>query len=198
MTRSEIFNPLYSPGSLPDSDPLTILQSGGLVLMPTANLWQMVADVRNRSAIRRLLTVCPPTPINWPELIFCDHHTLLEWFPRLHPKLDNLLLYHEQSVCVHTPTTGRIPTRLVDERGEVRVRLAGETLTSQLCREQGYPLVGMLGTPDPQSPLPTRFGRIRSDVVRAANFTVLRRQKEDLAPEPLMRVRMEGDELRFL
>jgi L-threonylcarbamoyladenylate synthase len=198
MTRTDFFSPFHPITTTNETGPLSTLRSGGLVLLPTANLWQMVADFRHRGAIQRLLSICRPSPVNHPELIFADHQALLSWFPRLHPKLDNLLLYHHRAVVIRVPATNRIPDALVDERDEVAVRLACDTFTYRLCEDQESPLVAMLGTPAPQAGLPTRFGRIRSDVLRAADYTVRRRQKEDIADEPIMTVRMESDELHFL
>lgn len=191
-------SPAYHPPPPRGFRALSTLRRGGLVLLPTANLWQLVADARQPETVRRMLSICPPSTQNRPELIFPDRETLLEWCPELHPKLDGLLIYHRRALTVLTPATPPIPASFVDERGEVAVRLALDSFCYRLCEDQEAPLAATLALGAGASDLPTRFGRIRSDVLRAADHTLQRRQTEELDTLPAVRVRLEGDELEFI
>lgn len=169
-----------------------------MVLMPTANLWQLVVQGDNYPAVGRMLQLCPASKTNRPELVFSDRHSLLTWFPRLHPKLDTLLSYHGRALTILTPANDRVADALIDKRGEVAVRLAIDTDCHALCKRLGKPLAAILAIGCGQTDLPTRFGKLRSDVLQAASFTVTRRQREDLDTQAALRIRLKNDEVEFV
>ena len=168
-------------------------------MLPTANLWQLVVDCRQTKAVNHLLQICPGGPLNRPELVFPDRESLLEWCPALHPKLDNLMVYHQRALTVIIPAGPRVPLALTDQRGEVAVRLALDSFCYRLCEDLEGPLAACHAVGAAARNLPTRFGRIRSDVVRAADFTVTRRQREELGTLPAVRVRLNAvEEIEFV
>ena len=177
---------------------LSTLRQGGLVLLPTANLWQLVTDARQPTAVKRLTGACRGGSPNCPELVFADRDTLLSWFPQLHPKLDTLLSYHGRTVTMFTPATNMVPSVMVNDRDEVAVRLAMDSFCYRLCEDLEAPLAAVLAMPPDGKDLPTRFGKVRSDLLRMADYTVQRRQREELDSAPAVRVRMDGDQLEFL
>ncbi|WP_116105432.1 Sua5/YciO/YrdC/YwlC family protein [Lewinella sp. IMCC34191] len=177
---------------------LSTVKSGGMVLLPTANLWQMVVDAKRPSAVNQLLQICPANRRNQPEMIFADRETLVSWFPHIHPKLDTLFVYHGRALTVRLRASAQVPISLIDKNDEVNVRLAMDSFCYRLCEDLEGPVVASFAMGVGQQNLPTRFGQINSDVLRRADFTVMRRQKETLASRPAVRVRMDGDELQFL
>ncbi|WP_197494053.1 Sua5/YciO/YrdC/YwlC family protein [Lewinella sp. 4G2] len=178
---------------------LSVLEQQGLVLLPTANLWQLIAHGGKRSAIERLLQVCPPSPTNRPELIFADTALLRAWCPGIDPALETLLHYHKRPLTVSVPAGKRVPVSLLDERGEVAVRLAFDSACYRICEDLEFPLVACLAASSSQAGLPTRFGKIQSDVLQAAQHVVRRRLNEEIGQQPAVTVRMnERSELEFL
>ena len=178
---------------------LPTLHAGGLVLLPTANLWQMAAKVSEPAAIDRLLAVCPVAPENRPELVFADQETLMVWCPRIHPRLFTLLAYHRRPLTLLVPAGPLVPLALIDERGEVAVRLAMDSFVYRLCEDLETPLVLCQALGAGAEDLPTAFGRIRSDVLRAADFIVRRRQRDTLGQFRAVCARYGGDgEIEFL
>lgn len=175
-----------------------MLLGGGKVLLPTANLWQMVVDSRKFAHVRRMLKVCPRSAINRPELLFSDREALVSWFPRLHPKLDTLLSQYGQALTVLTPANDRVAEALVDHRGEVAVRITIDPYCRRLCEDLEAPLAATLAIGSGQKELPTTFGKIRSDVLRATDYVVKRRQREQLATQAAVAIRMQGSEFEFL
>ncbi|MFK8162774.1 MAG: L-threonylcarbamoyladenylate synthase [Lewinella sp.] len=178
---------------------LSTLHTGGLVLLPTANLWQLAASIHHPVAVQRLLKVCPVSSVNRPELIFADQETLFEWCPKIHPRLYTLLSFHKRPLTLLVPAGKRIPLALVDQNGEVAVRLAMDSFCYRLCEDLESPLVTCQAAGLGERQLPTRFGKIRSDVLRAADYTVKRRQREELNPFRAVAARYGGDgEIEFL
>lgn len=178
---------------------LSTLHAGGLVLLPTSNLWQLTASAAHPSAVERLLRACPPGPSGSAELVFADRETLWEWCPRIPPKLDALLVYHKRPLTLLVPAGQRVPLRLIDHNGEVAVRLAGESFCYRLCEDLEGPIVSCLAMGKDSKDLPTSFGKIRSDVLRAANYTVARRVRDVLDTQTSVAVRLgEDGELEFI
>ena len=178
------------------SGALSALLNDGLVLLPTANLWQLTAHPRS-AALPRLLRVCPPSPENVPELIFPDLETLRQWCPRIHPKLDTLLTYHKRPLTCLAAAGPQVPLALLNERAEVAVRLAQDSFVYRLCEDLEGPLVASFACGSDCAQLPTRFGLVRSDVVRAATYTVRRRQTEEIGEGRAVRAWVRWDELEL-
>jgi L-threonylcarbamoyladenylate synthase len=178
---------------------LTTLHSGGLLLLPTANLWQLTAHVKFPNSLDKLFSICPPTRLNRPELIFGDRELLREWCPGIHPRLDTLLAYHRRPLTLLVPAGKKVPLAMVDKNGEVAIRMAMDSFCYRICEDIEAPLVASLAMGQGSNELPTRFGRIRSDVLRAANFTVSRRQREEIGQLPAVRARVnEEEEIEFI
>lgn len=192
--------PLFMHPFLPPkgSEALSVLQQGGLVLLPTANLWQVVAHPRFSKTTERLQQLCPPTFYNRPELLFHDLDLLKAWIPRLHPKLETLLLFHKKplTLLVEVPLA---PYFLQDEQGRTAVRLIQDTFCARLSEDLESPLVATLAQAPGDSSLPLRFGQIRSDVIKGVDCVVKRRQLETLDIAPAVMVCLdEREELCFL
>lgn len=180
------------------TDALSTLRRGDTVLLPTANLWQIAVDARRLPEVGRMLRLCPATSRNRPELVFADRLALNEWFPRLHPKLDTLLSYHNRALTVLTPANDRVADALVDANGEVAVRIALDSFCHRLCEDLEAPLAATLAMGNGQTDLPTTFGKLRSDVLRATGFVVKRRQRELLGKQPAVCIRIQDDQVEFL
>lgn len=175
------------------------LQSGGLVLLPTANLWQVIAHGGHRSAVSRLLSLCPPSKQNRPELIFSDTEILRAWCPRVDPVLETLLHYHRRPLTLSVPAGPRVPIATVDDRGEVCVRIATDSACYRLCEDLDAPLVACLAMGAATTDYPTSFGRIRSDVLRSVEHIEKRRQLDLIGDMPAVTVRLDAaGELEFL
>ena len=178
---------------------LPTLHAGGLVLLPTANLWQLSAHVQHPAAVRKLLDACPASDTNRPELVFADQETLFAWCPRVHPRLFTLLSYHKRPLTLMVPAGPRVPLSMIDARGEVAVRLAMDSFVYRLCEDMEAPLVCCMAIGRGSSQLPTSFGKIRSDVLRSADYTVRRRQRDELGHFRAVTARFGDDgEIEFL
>ena len=178
---------------------LPVVRAGGLVLLPTATQWQVVTCATIPTAVARLLTVCPPGTHNRPELLFADTTSLMKWCPRVHPRLFTLLAYHRRPLTVMVPAGARVPLPLVDERGEVAVRLAQDSFCYRLCEDLDAPLLATAAVGPGGAETPVSFGKVRCDVIRAVEHTVRRRQRDVLAAHPPLAARLgHNGELDFL
>ena len=149
------------------------------MLFPTANLWQVLAHGGHPDAIDRLLRLCPPSGQNRPELIYPDIDALRRSCPRIDPVIDTLLFYHLRPLTVRVAAGPKVPHYLIDERGFVHARVATDSACYRLCEDLSQPLVACLAAGPGSSQLPTRFGKIGSDVLRGVNHVESRRWHEE-------------------
>lgn len=180
------------------SEALSTLHQGGLVLLPTANLWQLVTHPHYPNAMQRQLQLCPPTPYNRPELLFYNMELLKEWVPDLHPKLETLLLFHQRPLTLLVKVPMANPM-LKDRRGLTAVRLIQDSFCYRLGEDLELPLVASVAQAAGDKTLPLRFGQIRSDVLKGVDYIVRRRQLETLDIAPTVIVRLDkNDEVVFV
>ena len=180
------------------SQALSTLHRGGLVLLPTANLWQVVTHPHYSTANERQFSLCPPSIHNRPELLFADLELLKSWVPDLHPKLENLLVYHKRAVTllVHVP---QAPGGMRDRNGLTAVRLIRDSFCYRLGEDLELPLVATLAQANGADLPPSHFGRIRSDILRNVDYVVKRRQKDFLGDDPTVVIRLdEMEEIEFV
>jgi L-threonylcarbamoyladenylate synthase len=92
-----------------------------------------------------------------------------------------------------------VPLHLIDARGEVAVRLALDSFVYRLGEDMEAPLVCCMAIGQGTNTLPTSFGKIRSDVLRAADYTLKRRQRDELGNFRAVSARYAGEgEIEFM
>ncbi|MEM6879037.1 MAG: Sua5/YciO/YrdC/YwlC family protein, partial [Bacteroidota bacterium] len=163
------------------------------------NLWQVISNFRSPETLNRHLSVCPPTQVNRPELLFADLDQLHQWVPTLHPKIDSLLLYHRRACTILLPRPARIPALLADANNRVAVRLIMDSFCYQLSEGMDAPLLATLAIPRGARQIPVSFGKLRSDLLRDVDYVVQRRQRDQLGNGPAVRLYLnESEEIEFL
>ena len=198
LTRSTHTTLLQHPFPRFGGQALGTLHEGGLVLLPTANLWQVVAHAGRPEAVQKLLAVCSPGKTNRPELIFADVASLRADLPRINPTLDTLLYYHQRALTVLAPAGPRTPAALVNGHGMVAARIAMDSACYRICEDLSHPLVACLAVGRAGSELPTTFGKISSDILRAVDHVEQRRQEEVIGSTSVLVVAVgEDGELVF-
>lgn len=200
MTPLNTLRRFKHPFPFGGSQAVGTLRAGGMVLLPTANLWQIVVHPARRQAVHDALRLCPPSPRYRAEMIFADVDQLRAWCPGIHPRLTTLLSYHRRPLTCIVPAGPRVPLALLDENAEVAVRLASDSFVYRLCEDVEHPLLGVLARGAGAVEVPTRFGAIRSDVLRRADHIVKRRVSEVLGTQTAVVVRFNEttDEVEFV
>lgn len=200
MQTSTNLTPNMHPFLSPRSNTAhAVLQRGGLVLLPTANLWQTIALPQFSDTIARQLELCQPSADLRAELLFPDLEMMREWFPRLHPKLETLLMFHNRPLTILIPANNRLPAGLTDHNNEVAIRLIRDSYCHGLAEDLDSPLVAVFAKATGSNFLPLSFGRVRSDVLQGVDHVVRRRQKDLIAEAPAVTIRLdEQDEVVFL
>lgn len=183
----------------PLDEALVTLRNSGLVLFPTDTLWSIGAEATDPVAVLRLLRLhqiaVRPQPI---EILVNSLEMLKYYVPRLHPKLETLLLYHVQPLSIQVEGTEHLPPQLTGAGASIAFRLVQDAYSRGFIRALGAPIASMFATFDGVR-MPVHFGSINSDVVSAADLVIGLELQSRMAGQPSVMVRLTvEDELEFL
>lgn len=183
----------------PIDDALSTLRNSGLVLFPTDTIWSIGADATDPVAALRLLRLYQSAVAPQPIEILVDSLEMLKYYvPKLHPKLETLLLYHVQPLTIQVEAVAHLPLQLTAAQIPIAFRLVQDEYSRHFIRALGNPIASMFATFDGNR-LPRHFGGINSDVVSAADLVVgLDLQNRRPGQAAVMVRLLEDDELEFL
>ncbi|MEM1215981.1 MAG: Sua5/YciO/YrdC/YwlC family protein [Bacteroidota bacterium] len=175
-----------------------ILLREGLVLLPTDTLWCIACLADDPVALERLRRIKRPSTYEPYEILFSSLDDMKVFTPRLHPRLETLLMYHQRPLTVLTEGGKQLrrPALLAD--GQIAARLAGTAYCRQLLRLIGRPLATVAAYYS-GSPFPDHFGRVRSDIIGAVDYVSRYRPKERALGRPSVMVTLNDlEELEFV
>jgi L-threonylcarbamoyladenylate synthase len=175
-----------------------ILENEGLILLPTDTLWCLACLADDPVALERMRRVKAADQAQPYELLFTDLEMLKQYAPRLHPRLETLLVYHRRPLTVLTDPGDGLHPRALMKSGKMAARVTVDTYCRSLIRLLGKPLATIPAYYQ-DSPFPDHFGRVRSDIIEAVDYVSRYRPKERLSGKPTIMVQIdEQEELEFI
>jgi L-threonylcarbamoyladenylate synthase len=175
-----------------------ILRREGVVLLPTDSLWCIACAADNPVALERLRRLKPPSAEHPYELLFADLDHLKRHAPRLHPRLETLLAFHDRPLTILTQADHQLHRPAVRPDGLMAARVVQDRYCRQLVRLLGTPLATAFAYYD-GSPYPDHFGRVRSDIISKVDYVARYRPREVYAHKPTVLVQInQEEELEFL
>ena len=177
---------------------LETLQSGGLILYPTDTVWSIGCDATNLRAVGRIRQLKKTDDALGLEILVSSIDMLRRYVAHLHPRIETLLLYHLRPLTVAYRQGRNLPNSILDENGQVAIRLAQDEYCRQLITRLGKPVVATeadlrLGY------YPDSFGAISSDVIERVDYVSKYRRSDKIPAQPLVMARLSPrDELEFL
>ncbi len=172
---------------------LPVIESGGLVLLPTDTLWCVACDATNEQTLRQLRAFCPPTDDFPIEVLFSSLPMLRAYTGHIHPRLETLLELHRRPLSVVLKEPRYLPPAALNNDNELVARVVQDQLCLHLVSCLGHPLAVALARRD-ESVLPNSFGRIRSDILQEVDHVVRYRQRDIMAPCPSVMVQLGVEE----
>lgn len=158
-------------------DAASILKNEGLVLLPTDTLWSVACLADDPVAIERMRRIIPPSKVQPYEVLFNSLDMLKAYSPRLHPRLETLLIYHSRPLSIITEAAENLNHPLVTTaRGQMMARIANDSYCRNLIRILKKPLL-ITSAYFPQSPYPSHFGKVRSDIIEGVDYVAKYRIK---------------------
>lgn len=150
-------------------DAASVLKNEGLVLLPTDTLWSVACLADDPVAIERMRRIIPPSKVQPYEVLFNSLNMLKSYSPKLHPRLETLLVYHSRPLSILTDATGNLSHPLVAPRGQMTARIANDSYCRNLIRIVKKPLL-IASAYFPKSPYPSHFGKVRSDIIEGVDY----------------------------
>ncbi len=183
-------------------DAASVLENEGLVLLPTDALWSVACVADDPIALERIKRIIPPHQDQPYEVLFNSLDMLKKYAPRLHPRLETLLIYHTRPLSIVTDISQQLNHPLLEQNGKMAARIVQDNYCRCLIRLLGKPIV-VTSAHFPHSPYPSHFGRVRSDIIEGVDYVSKYRIKYSRLnknlDQPTALVRLNGQkELEFL
>jgi L-threonylcarbamoyladenylate synthase len=173
------------------------LLAGKVILMPTDTIWGLVCDAQNPDAIQRVYQLKGLQPGAGLVSVVSDITMLKHYVPNLHPRIETLLMFHKRPLTVLYPDTRVLDVSLQGPDKTTAIRLTFDPICHRLIEVMGPLVAAAASTFD--SPYPTHFGEIRSDILSQVDHIMKYRQDDRRPFVPSVMARLGADEeLEFL
>lgn len=169
------------------------LRKGNLILFPTDTVWSIGCDARNSTAVNKLKAI---TSNNNIEILTSSIEMMKDIAPLLHPRLETLLMFHKRPLTVMIPSNSDTNQHLLNEEGNISVRISQDEFSLQLIQQLGAPLATVFA--DTNKQWPDNFGSVSSDLLQKVDYVSRQGQTEKTIGTPSVMVKLEGKELSFL
>ncbi|HKK77679.1 MAG TPA: Sua5/YciO/YrdC/YwlC family protein [Saprospiraceae bacterium] len=170
-----------------------------IILFPTDTVWSMACLPAADQALWQILELKREKRAENFELLFYSLDQLRQYCPRLHPRLDTLLAFHERPLTVALANLQGLPEALYNHQGLVNIRVVKQRLSQQLIRAVEQPLVSTPASVN-EDQYPRNFGAIPSNFLQTADYIMKIRQRDVMEEDQLsVKVRLNAQgELIFL
>lgn len=177
---------------------IDLLKDGGLLLLPTDTVWSIACNSTDPVAVHRLKRLKGEHHPYELEVLVHSIEMFKQYTVHLHPRLENLLVYHVRPLTIVTEQAQSLPEPALSTEGSAAIRLARDPYCRVLIERLGAPL---LSTPANSHghPIPSHFGSIRSDIIEGVDFVSHHRRQDRNTGQLAVMVQLsEKDELIFL
>jgi L-threonylcarbamoyladenylate synthase len=148
-----------------------ILKMGGILIYPTDTIWGIGCDPFNESAVDKIYEIKERNKSKSFVLLVDSIKMLKLYAPKIHPRVETLLVHHTKPLTLIHPEVKNLPEYLKAEDGSVAIRIAQDMFCKDLIQHFGFPLlstsVNKSGQPSPQN-----FNEISEDFLKEADYIV--------------------------
>ncbi len=175
-----------------------LILNGGTICYPTDTVWAIGCDATNEAAVAQISALKDDPAQNGFVLLVSSIEMLKLYVPKMHPRLETLLSFHNRPLTIVYDRCVGIPTFVRANNGSVAIRVAQDEFCQKLIDSVGVPLVSTTAC-RPGEPIPATFGGIKSDILGGVDYVVKYRQDDKEAHEPSSIARLDRHlELEFL
>lgn len=174
MTTS-FSNTPYLSDNHPQEIAVKALLAEKMVLLATDTVWSLTGMLHSQEAVERIQRISRNDLM--PELLFASVDQLKEYVPRLHPRLETLLMVHQRPLTLLVDGFWNIPEYAYPGRTRIAVRVVQDEYLKNLIEEVDSPL---FTTPayTAEGAVAGHFGQVSSDILTQVDFVDKHRQME--------------------
>lgn len=165
------------------SEIVRILLDDGIICYPTDTIWGIGCDATNEVAIARITNLKGRSPEKGYILLVDSLEMLKRHVPKIHPRLETLLAYHQRPLTVIYDRSIGLPPAVKAPDGSVAIRIAQDEFCRTLIGQLGRPLLSTSANKSDQ-PFPPTFGAISSDILMNVDYVVKHRQDDKEPGQP--------------
>lgn len=180
------------------SEIVRLLEGGGLLCYPTDTIWAIGCDATNETALARL-SALKELPAGQGYILLTDSLEMLKHYvPKIHPRVETLLAYHQRPLTVIYDKPVHLPASVRAPNGTVAIRIASDEFCRELIHTFGKPIVSTAACKY-DKPYPPTYGAISSEILGGVDYVVKYRQDDKEPQEPSAIARLDRHkELEFI
>ena len=173
---------------------IEIMERGGVILYPTDTIWGLGCDVLCEGAVDKIFRIKKRERKNPLILLVSSIEMLKEYVPAMHPRLENLLAFHEKPVTVIYDHVRNLPDYLKSKDGSVAIRITKEPYSHELVERLNRPITSTSANITGQA-FPKYFGEVQSDILQQVDYISQwgRDSREEREPSVIMRIDLNGE-----
>lgn len=167
-----------------------------MVLLATDTVWSLTGTLHSQEAVECIQQISRKDLM--PELLFASVDQLKEYVPRLHPRLETLLMVHQRPLTLLVDGFRNVPEYARQGRSRIAVRVVQDEYLKDLIEEVDSPL---FTTPayTAEGAIAGHFGQVSSDILTQVDFVDKHRQLEtNMGTLSVMATMGDRGELDFL
>jgi L-threonylcarbamoyladenylate synthase len=174
MTTS-FSNTPYLSDNHPQEIAVKALLAEKMVLLATDTVWSLTGMLHSQEAVERIQRISRNDLM--PELLFASVDHLKEYVPRLHPRLETLLMVHQRPLTLLVDGFWNIPGYAYPGRTQIAVRVVQDEYLKDLIEEVDSPLFTAPAY-TAEGAVAGHFGQVSSDILTQVDFVDKHRQIE--------------------
>jgi len=146
-----------------------ILLDNKVILSPTDTVWGLGCNAFSLPAIDKIRRIKNRND-DKPFILLLDSiEHLKKFITDIHPRIENLLHYHDRPISVIYQASVNLPLHLCSSQGTVAVRITKDPLLSDLIKLLGFPLVSTSAN-EQSKPTPKIFEDIDFEVKSKVDY----------------------------
>ncbi len=178
-------------------DITSVMDEGGLVLMPTDASWSIAGDAYSEFALEKILNLKKDLS-KYPITLLVNSLEMFKYyFPYLHPRIETLLSLHERPLTLILPVaSSNVPNHLKTLHSSVAIRLSYDNFCNTIIDLINGPLI--ITAARSSMNFPTSFSEISTSIIEKMDYVCRHKiEQSGFYPEVVAQYNDLG-ELEFL
>ncbi|MBL7825757.1 MAG: threonylcarbamoyl-AMP synthase [Saprospiraceae bacterium] len=180
------------------SEIAALLRKGSVICYPTDTIWGIGCDAFNEHSVARIIEIKGRIPDKGFILLVSSIEMLKRYVPKLHPRIETLLSFHQRPLTVIYERTVGLPDFVKAPNGSIAIRVATDQFCQELIETFNGPIVSTSANKSGE-PFPPTFGSISSEILGTVDYVVKYRQDDKEPGEPSAIAKLDRHlELEFI
>ncbi len=148
-----------------------LLLDGELILLPTDTDWSLGASLNEKDAVAKITKLAADDGTKGPVILVDSLDSLSYYVQPIHPRIENLLFFHQRPLTVVFPNVHHLPPGVQREDGAAAFSIVLNSFCVDLIKKTEGPLVVIPASPD-EDAVPFTTDRIHDSYRKVAAFEV--------------------------